>query len=107
MKPQKFDFIGSDGGYLDPDGDEEMVRYRQYWNAGLWYARVAMSFERFIRAVSETLMPVMQRFAEALAELAPILQQLDLSDPKAEARQRSRDDLNRKRKEMMKRRGRK
>lgn len=110
----QFDFIGSDGGFLElePDQERMIVEHQIAWARAkqtMAIAKFARAVDQFVAAVQSEFVPILERFA---LEVAKVVEKLALhlpsaGDLKAVERARSKADVKAKRREMMKRRGRK
>jgi len=94
---------------LEPKPEQDIqLQYHEYmWRQGMARATVEKNFNQFQKTIIQSLQPAFAKLIKSLEEIGKTIADLNLPDEKQEARQRSRDDLKAKRREMMKRRGRK
>lgn len=98
--------LGFDGAYLQPHGYVPGCAQTTYESYDSWVMGVEMENAR--SSMLDILAPVIDGIVDALKSLAPKFEALarSVESEKAKERQRSRDDLNRKRREMRRRKGR-
>jgi hypothetical protein len=116
VNPNDFDFAhsaGSDGGFLESPQEAEIVEHQIAWHRAkqmIAFVKFAKAVDAVIAAIWLELEPILTRWA---AELTKIMTEITVKampgadDLKAAERARSKADVKAKRREMMKRRGRK
>ncbi len=116
MRPNDFDFIGSDGGFLELEQEAEIIEHQIAWHRAkqmIAFAKFGKAVDDLVAAVQAEIFPILERLAfeamkafERFALHLPILSNMT-NDLKAAERARSKADVKAKRRDMMKRRGRK
>ncbi len=68
MNPDKFDFIGSDGGHLDSDADETLNQDEQAWEKASPYYEFNQAVATFNEAVWTEFGWIFERAAEKFSQ---------------------------------------